>query len=124
MQKLLWSQNINGYFNHNIEMLRDIAETIGLDRMSNAYDNLSFGMTDGGRIVIMIHNYRSNTYVCAEYQGDGIVTITATDAYGKPIDNTHNIESVFDTHDYDCRNGTCIKDVFHKLLKDKFGIII
>ena len=125
MQKLIWNPGY-GYFNHNIEMLRDISETIGLDCMVNAYGNLSWGLTEGNRIVIMIENKHNNgndaKYVCVEYQGDGVCTIEDTDAYGKPIDDNHNIDKLFDTHAYYC--GKSSRDAFHKRLKDKFDITI
>ena len=127
MQKLAFNPHWNGYLNHNIEIIRDIAETIGLDRMANAYGNLSFGTTEGARMIIMIesrHYGKDTKYVCVEYEGDGVCHIEPTDSYGNPIDDRHDFNKLFDTHAYYCHNGTSSVDAFHKHLKDKFDIII
>ena len=55
--------NRNGVtFSHNIEILRDIADTIGIHNMANGYDRYSWAVTEGGCVQIMISNHSSNIY--------------------------------------------------------------
>ena len=49
-------------FSHNIEILRDIADTIGIHNMVNGYDRYSWAVTEGGCVQIMISNHSSNIY--------------------------------------------------------------
>ena len=49
-------------FSHNIEILRDIANTIGIHNMANGYDRYSWDVTEGGCVQIMISNHSSNIY--------------------------------------------------------------
>ena len=49
-------------FSHNIEILRDIADTIDIHNMANDYDRYSLAVTEGGCVQIMISNHSSNIY--------------------------------------------------------------
>ena len=49
-------------FSHNIEILRDIADAIGIRNMDNGYDRYSWAITEGGCVQIMISNHSSNIY--------------------------------------------------------------
>ena len=56
---------INRYgvtFSNNIEIIRDIADTIGIHNMTNCYDRYSWAVTEGGCVQIMISNHSSNIY--------------------------------------------------------------
>lgn len=124
MQELIYFKGINGFYNHNIEILRDIAEVVGTGRMVNAYDNVSWAITEHGRIAIMITDRRTVEdkfrAVTVEFQGDGICVIYACDVYGKPI---YDEESTgFDTHSYVCRRDGA-HESFKKLLKDKYDVV-
>lgn len=100
MQELVYQHGIHGCFNHNIEILRDIAEIIGIGDMVNAYDNISWAITEGGRIAIMITDRRCGFDfhgVIVEFQGDGCCSIYGCDQYGK-IDEYNYRRTTFDTH--------------------------
>ena len=99
MQELVYLHGIHDSFNHNIEILRDIAEIVGIGDMVNAYDNISWGITEGGHIVVMISDRRYGFDfhgVIVEFQGDGCCTIYNCDQYGKVLDESDRI--TFDTH--------------------------
>lgn len=110
-------------FNCNIEILRDIAETIGVHYLNNGNSNISFATTEYGRIQIMIHNHRYRNAdninsVCVEYQGDGVMSIHPCDSYGYPIGDKYEL---FDTHWHP--GGDHVK-IFHDMIKNKFNITI
>lgn len=114
MQELIYMHGIHDCFNHNIEILRDIAEIVGIGDMVNAYDNISWGVTEGGRITIMITDRRYGFDfhgVIVEFQGDGCCTIHSCDQYGKVLDESDRTS--FDTH-------SCIgrKDGANRKFKD------
>lgn len=98
MQELIYQHGIHDCLNHNIEIIRDVAEIVGIGDMVNAYDNISWGVTEGGRIAVMITDRRYGFDfhgVIVEFQGDGCCSIYSCDQYGKVIDNHY---TSFDTH--------------------------
>lgn len=110
-------------FNRNIEILRDIAETIGLQYLNNGNDNISFAITEYGRIQVMIRNHRYSdnnniiSSVCVEYQGDGVMTIQPCDGHGHVIGDKYEL---YDTH----WPGNDHVKIFHDMIKKKFNIRI
>lgn len=124
MQELIYFSGINGCYNHNIEIIRDIVEVVGDDKMVNAYDNISWGITEHGRIAIMIRNRKIPNEefraVTVEFQGDGICTIYPCDEFGKPIHDGVSIS--LDTHSYVChRDGS--NTAFKNILKNKYNVV-
>jgi hypothetical protein len=122
MQELVYQHGIHDCFNHNIEILRDIAEIVGIGDMVNAYDNISWGITEGGRIAIMItdRRYRFDFHgVIVEFQGDGCCSIYNCDQYGKVIDDGNY--TTFDTHSYICKpNGA--NRAFKNILQNQYDV--
>ena len=123
MQELVYQHGIHSCFNANIEALRDAAQVIGLHEMVNSYNSMSWGITDCGRLVIMITDRRPTNdnfkAVIVEFQGDGCLTIWACDAYGKPIDERDY--DLFDTHWY--INDNSAHNRFKHILKNRYDIV-
>lgn len=123
MQELVYQHGIHSCFNANIEVLRDATEVIGIHRMVNAYQSMSWGITDGGRLTVMIIDRRPAEdkfkAVIVEFQGDGCLKIWACDAYGKPIDE--NDYDLFDTHWY-ISNKSAHESFVH-ILKKRYDIV-
>lgn len=103
-------------FNHNIEILRDIADTIGTHNMANVYDRYSWAVTEYGHILIMIRH--RDKYVLIEFEGDGVCVMAECGSYGNLIDKN---TVLFDTHWYTSSN---VKDAFAALVKKNFGIYV
>ena len=123
MQELVYQHGIHSCFNSNIEVLRDAVEVIGLYEMSNAYQSIVWGITDGGRLTIMINNRRPTTVFAAvvvEFQGDGCLTICKCDSYGEPINEKEY--TLFDTHSYMSGDKTA-HEAFKHILRTKYDIV-
>lgn len=122
MQELVYQHGIHDCFNHNIEILRDIAVIVGVGDMSNAYDNISWAITEGGRAAVMITDRRYGfdfRGVIVEFQGDGCCTIYKCDQYGKVIDDSEYTN--FDTHScIGCKDGANKK--FQHILQSKYDV--
>ena len=123
MQELVYQHGINSCLNANIEVLRDATEVIGVHRMANAYQSMSWGITAGGRLTVMISDRRpvedKFKAVIVEFQGDGCLTIWACDVYGKPIDE--NDYDLFDTHWYISNKSA--HESFVRILKKRYDIV-
>lgn len=129
MQELVYQHGIHSCLNANIEVLRDAAQVIGFREMVNAYDSMKWGITEYGRLAIMItdkrhrheHNMSStaDNHVIVEFQGDGCLTIWKCDAYGKPI-NERDYD-LFDTHWYIGDNSA--HNRFKHILKTRYDIV-
>ena len=105
-----------------MEVLRDIAQTIGFDKIT--HNNLTFGVNGENHFVVMIRSMAHNEeakYVCVEYKGDGVCYIEPTDSDGNPINDKRDIDKLFDSHS-DRRPS--IQEAFHKRLRNKFDIVI
>ena len=129
MQELVYQHGIHSCLNANIEVIRDAAEVIGIREMVNAYQSMSWGITEGGRLVVMItdkryrheHNMSSSAdkHVIVEFQGDGCLKIWACDTYGKPIDE--NDYYLFDTHWY--LSDKSAHESFVCILKKRYDVV-
>lgn len=122
MQELVYQHGIHSCLNYNIEALHDAVEVIGLHEMANAYHSMAWGITEGGRLVVMIIDRRPvesefKAVVC-EFQGDGCLTIWKCNCYGKPIDE--NDYRLFDTHWYIGKSSNL---AFRNILKTYYDII-
>lgn len=122
MQELIYQHSIHSCLNYNIEAIRDAVDIIGLHEMANCYQHMAWGITEGGRLTIMITDRRpvENNFraVIVEFQGDGCCTICKCDSYGKPIDE--NDYRLFDTHWYIGKSSNL---AFRNILKTYYGII-
>lgn len=121
MQELVYQHGIHSYFNSNIEALRDAVEVIGLHEMVNAYNSMAWGITEGGRLAVMITDRRPNgghNSVIVEFQGDGCCTIHKCDAYGN-TDENHD-HDLFDTHWYISDKSVHIR--FKKILETRYSV--
>lgn len=106
-------------FSNNIEIIRDIAETIGIRKMSNAYTKYSWAVTEYGRIQIMIADRSNGVCVAAEYQGDGCVVIMECNDYGRPLEWSDRV--LFDTHSH---TGEDISKKFAEVVYKNFKAIV
>lgn len=116
-----FNPNLGGIFNHNIEMLRDVAQTLGFGKMVNAYDNLSFGINKNNHIVVMIKgtdDIGDRKYICVEYEGDGMCHIEPVDYSGNVLDDRHDFNKLFDSHGY---NKPTIEEAFRTHLRNHFN---
>ena len=122
MQELVYQHGIHSCLNYNIEALRDAVEVIGLHEMTNAYHSMAWGITEGGRLVVMITDRRyngSHNSVIVEFEGDGCLSIWKCNSYGKPI-NDREYE-LFDTHTYNTSDKN--HAAFESILKTKYDIV-
>lgn len=115
MQEPIYIKGIYRCFCNTISIFNDINDTIDMRKIYP--DQLSWAVTEYGRIQFIIKDCTGNKRVIAEYEGNGWVHIHVCDEYGKPYDFPEGFS--FCTIPY---NNP--RDEFENLLKNTFNLTL